>query len=262
MDERDLADLRRARQLLEHPGFAMRVADSLGRPAGWALKMLPARVHRIVATVTNTALHRALDVALVTLDPRSARRPSDWSHRGAVIASGAVGGAFGLLALSNELPLSPAVMLRSIADHARAQGEDLSQAEARLECLSVFGMGGRGDSDDAAEAGYFASRDVLRRAVSEAAAFIAERGLAEASSARSVPAIARLVARISERFGVTVSEKTAVQAMPIIGGVGGAAINVLFMNHFQDMAWGHFTVRRLERAHGRDAVRAAYDAAR
>jgi len=32
------------------------------------------------------------------------------------------------------------------------------------------------------------------------------------------------------------------------------------MNHYQRTAWGHFTVRRLERAHGEDAVRAAWGA--
>ncbi len=31
------------------------------------------------------------------------------------------------------------------------------------------------------------------------------------------------------------------------------------MNHFQTMARGHFTVRRLERAYGREPVREAYE---
>ena len=32
----------------------------------------------------------------------------------------------------------------------------------------------------------------------------------------------------------------------------------VFMDHFQDIAHGHFTVRRLERRYGLDAVQAAY----
>jgi hypothetical protein len=47
--------------------------------------------------------------------------------------------------------------------------------------------------------------------------------------------------------------------VPILGAVGGAAINVAFMDHFQDSAEGHFTVRNLERQYGTEAVRAAYD---
>jgi hypothetical protein len=73
------------------------------------------------------------------------------------------------------------------------------------------------------------------------------------------PAIVRLITQISSRFGVEVSEKAAAQAMPIIGAAGGALVNVLFIDHFQDMARGHFIVRRLERLHGSDMVRAAYD---
>ena len=34
--------------------------------------------------------------------------------------------------------------------------------------------------------------------------------------------------------------------------------DVFFMNHFQDMARGHFIVRRLEHRHGTEVVRAAY----
>jgi hypothetical protein len=45
----------------------------------------------------------------------------------------------------------------------------------------------------------------------------------------------------------------------VIGAVGGAAVNLAFIEHFQDLARGHFTVRRLERTYGADIVRAEYD---
>ena len=47
--------------------------------------------------------------------------------------------------------------------------------------------------------------------------------------------------------------------LAIIGAIGGATLNTLFIAHFQDMARGHFTVRRLERAHGTEAVRQAWN---
>jgi len=43
-----------------------------------------------------------------------------------------------------------------------------------------------------------------------------------------------------------------------VGAAGGAIINILFIDHFQDMARGHFIVRRLERRYGAEAVREAY----
>jgi len=47
--------------------------------------------------------------------------------------------------------------------------------------------------------------------------------------------------------------------VPILGAVSGAAVNTLFMHHFQTLASGHFTVRRLERVYGKGTVRRAYD---
>jgi hypothetical protein len=42
--------------------------------------------------------------------------------------------------------------------------------------------------------------------------------------------------------------------VPVVGAVGGGAINLVFINHFQQVAHGHFTVRRLEREYGEDVV--------
>jgi len=58
---------------------------------------------------------------------------------------------------------------------------------------------------------------------------------------------------------VVVTQKLAAQAIPLIGAVGGAAVNYAFIEHFQDVARGHFTVRRLERRYGKEAVRQEYE---
>jgi hypothetical protein len=47
--------------------------------------------------------------------------------------------------------------------------------------------------------------------------------------------------------------------IPILGAVGGASINLLFINHFQAAARGHFTVRRLERKYGEELVKREYE---
>ena len=56
------------------------------------------------------------------------------------------------------------------------------------------------------------------------------------------------------------TQKAAGMLVPGIGAAAGATINLMFMNHFQDVSRGHFTVRRLERQYGEDAVRAAWQA--
>jgi hypothetical protein len=61
-------------------------------------------------------------------------------------------------------------------------------------------------------------------------------------------------------FGLVVSERFAASALPVLGAFGGATVNFVFMNHFQRVAHGHFTIRRLERAYGPTVVRRHYEA--
>jgi hypothetical protein len=69
-----------------------------------------------------------------------------------------------------------------------------------------------------------------------------------------------LITQIAQRFSIQVSEKAAAQAVPAIGAAGGAIINTLFIDHFQDLARGHFIVRRLERKYGKAIVEETYKA--
>jgi hypothetical protein len=64
---------------------------------------------------------------------------------------------------------------------------------------------------------------------------------------------------VASRFGVVVTQKFAAQALPVVGALGGASVNYLFIETFQEIAQGHFAVRRLERVYGRDIVRAEYE---
>lgn len=257
MNRTDAESLARAREVLENPGLAIRLTDLVGRPVERAVAALPAAASRQIHRATGAALDRALSVALRTMDA-DPDPPANWLHRLAAGVAGAGGGAFGLAGLAVELPVSTTLMLRAIADHARAQGEDLSLPGPRLECLAVFAYGSPRASDDAADAGYFAVRAMLARSVADAAEFLGAKGVARTAADRSAPALARLLSSVAQRFGVAVSEKAAAQLVPLIGAAGGAAVNLAFMNHYQRTAWGHFTVRRLERLYGGAAVRAAW----
>lgn len=252
--EADLVALGRAKKLLEDPGFVARLADAVGMPVDKLLHALPDRAKSSVEKATQAALEKALKLALATLGGVSGHEPSNLWHKLVVAATGAAGGAFGLPALAIELPVSTTLMLRSVADIARSKGEDLRSPQAALACIEVLALGGRSKREDNVESAYYAARIALARAVSEAAAYLA-RGTAVEGSA---PALARLLSAVAQRFGVVVSEKVAAELVPVIGAAGGAAINLAFMDHFQDMAEGHFTVRALERKYGEAEVRAAY----
>ncbi len=261
ISEADLRDLREAHAALENPGLAAKMISTVGRPIELALIRLPSGLQAKVHKITQKSIEKALDVAIGSLrkkapgnPPRSKSR--NRLHTAFTAASGAAGGAFGAAGLAVELPLSTTAMLRSIADIARSQGEDLSSPESRLSCLQVFALGGPAPADDTGEAGYYALRFGLSATIKELAQIITEKGAVREGS----PLLVRFATAIASRFGVTVSEKVAVQAIPVLGAVGGAAINVLFIHHYQAIAKGHFTVRRLERTYGAPMIQAAYDA--
>jgi len=249
----DREALAAAVQRLESPSLVGRLAALAGKPVGLIQSALPATASTAVANLAKRALERALDVALFSLQNRSIIGGRTL-HSGLACASGAIGGAFGLTALAVELPVSTTIMLRAIAAIAQEEGEDLADPRTGLACLEVFALGGPRD-EDSAEADYFVVRAMLARGLVEVADFAIDKG----AIGESAPVLVRFLTQIASRFGVVVSEKIAAQAVAVVGAVGGAAVNLAFIEHFQDVARGHFTVRRLERVYGVDAVRSEYD---
>jgi hypothetical protein len=250
----DLDALRHAVAALEHPSLAARLTNMVGKPIELIGYALPDAASNAISAATSKALEAALKVALATIRGKP-RDGSRLLHKALATASGAAGGAFGLISLPVELPVSTIIILRSIADIAKSEGEDLSDPDAALSCIQVFALGGRTGSDDASESGYFAVRALFAKSVTEAARYVAERGVAE----QGAPVLVRFLALVASRFGVVVSQKVVAQAVPVIGALGGAAVNYAFIEHFQDVARGHFTVRRLERTYGKELVRKEYD---
>lgn len=256
----DLTDIDRetlteAIRRLENPGFAGRLAAAVGRPAELAARALPGVATGLVAKAAETALTRALSIALLSLRGRRFRG-GRVVHSALASASGAVGGAFGLAAVTIELPVSTTIMLRAIAAIAQEEGEDLDDPATGLACLEVLGLGHTGAAaPEAVEGGYFAVRALLARGLAQAADTMINKGSLHGGSALAMRALSPVI----NRFGAIVSQKIAAQSVAVVGAIGGAAINLAFIEHFQELARGHFAVRRLERVYGAEAVRAEYE---
>jgi hypothetical protein len=249
--------IRWAREILEHHGIADRLTEMIGTPITASLKMLPSIAEETVYRAIDQSLKIALDVALRTLgDETKSAKPKLLTHKVLAGLSGAAGGALGGATVAAELPVSTVLILRSVADIARSEGEDLSQIESRLACLEVFALDstrdGNGDGDT--EFGYFAVRAAMAKQIREAAQFVVKNGVADTAA----PPLVKLVTQIGKRFGMVVSEKFAAQAIPVIGAMGGALINSYFIDHYQDIARAHFTIRRLERAYGKELIEDRY----
>jgi len=241
------AELDAAVAILEGISLPARLAAVVGSSVEALKRNLPAPAQRMLDNALRRALQTALQTALRTQPGHNPTPvPDSWMHRGALAAAGAAGGALGLPGTLLELPVSTTLLLRQVAAIAAEQGEDLSDPAAQAECLKVFALGGHDQSDDGAEAGYFAMRLALAESLKSAAG----RTLGQM--------LPGLLGAVASRFGGPVAFKVSAQAAPLVGAAAGAAVNLAFLEHYRGVATAHFTVRRLERRHGPALVRAAY----
>ena len=258
LSDADLADLRRAARLLESNHLVMRMTALFGRSfnagAGFAAQFLPRPVRAGFHGLVSQALLRAVSMALFTMGDEDAphwrwldrQLASRWLASASVAVTGAGGGAGGLASTLAEFPVTTTLMMRSILQIARDEGEDLGSPEARLACLQVFALGGPSEASEVGESSYY----MMRMGMAELLTQTAGRTLVEA--------MPRLTAVVATRFGVPASWKFAGQAVPAVGAATGALINVAFIEHFRQKARGHFIVRRLERRYGEAVVQAEY----
>ncbi len=263
---RDLEALERAYALLESPSVVAKLTNIVGKPLESTLDKLPQGASRRVHAAVRGALATSVRVALSSLrdDPKASA--STRSHTWLSAASGAAGGFFGFAGLLVELPVTTTIMMRSIADIARSEGFSPQDPTVAQDCVAVFALGGPSRDDDASETGYYAARSMLQEVLKQtatqltrnAAVRAGQQGAAGASAGKAGAWLAKLIETVASRFGVVVTHKLAAQLMPVIGAASGAAVNALFIQHYQDMARGHFIIRRLEDVYGTEAVHAAY----
>ncbi|MEN5039497.1 EcsC family protein [Stenotrophomonas sp. TWI1149] len=260
----DWRDLQRAVDLLESPTLTAKMANLIGSPLEFAVKRLPDSVSRRIHGAVEAALFKSAQAALWTMDNTPGKAASTRWHKLAAATSGAVGGAFGFTTLFIELPVSTTIMMRSVADVARSEGFDLRDMSTRHACLEVFALGGNSGNDDASETGYYITRGFTAEVMRHLSAELAGRAVGGSpvmiglTPKEAGKWLAKLVEKVAARFGVVVTEKFAAQAVPIVGAVAGATLNTMFTDYYQDVARGHFIVRRLERTYGYETVRAAY----
>ena len=233
MNEQERELIREAAEYMENPGALIRVLNVLGQPVERLAERLPAKTSAAIRNTTRAALEGALTLAIRSLNPglpasasfsrmnANAARRGRW-HMVATAATGAAGGAFGLLSLPFELPLTTTLMLRSIARIAAEYGADLSSPEGRLECLYIFTLGTPSPQDDAAETSYYASRIGFAQLLRQAAAYLADRAATESLFAltRST-ALTALLRAVSGNFERAVLQKFVAGAVPLVGAAGG-----------------------------------------
>ncbi len=251
----DEATLKRAKQKMEQIGWAMQGLNKVGNVIESRIALLPKKQQEWLQQLSYKVLHTVVKSNLLSMKKGKGRSvPWNKTYKALVTSSGLVGGAFGASAFAVDLTVATKLMMRSIMDIARSEGEDLSELDTQLACLQVFALGGKTKHDDSLETGYYASRIAVSSAVRGGTKAL--EGLLRGST----NPLLQLIATVAARFSVQVSEKFVAQAVPVLGAAGGASINLAFIHHFQNMAQAHFAVRRLERVYGEKEVRRSYAA--
>lgn len=246
--------LHNAKKKMEDIGWAMKGLNKVGNVIEGRLKMLPKKQQEWLQELSFKVLHSVVKSNLLSMKKNGVKTaPWNLTYKALVTSSGAIGGAFGATAFAVDLGITTKLMMRSIMDIARSEGEDLNELDTQLACLQVFALGGKSKHDNSLETGYYASRIAIGSAV---------KGGTKTLGALIVgspnPILAAL-AVIASRFSIQVSEKFVAQAVPVLGAAGGASINLAFLHHFQQMAQAHFAIRGLERRYGEEAVKVAYE---
>jgi hypothetical protein len=255
LEPADRARLAHAVALLEKSSFVTMLARIMGHPVNAVLASLPPFVSETVMNASKNAILQCLRIAL---KPRKPRSLLAWAGKHPMLVSGiagAAGGLAGVPGLAVELPLTTITMFQSITGIAAAEGEDISRAEVRLACLEVFALSTDGRGPATLESGYYAVRGALAKSANEAASYVLRRS----TSLEAGPAVMGLVSAIAPRFGLLVSQEVAATAVPIIGAATGSSLNIAFVQHFNNIARGHFVVRALERKYGEARVREEFE---
>ena len=268
ISNQDILAIKNAKANMENIGWLMQSLNKIGGTLETGIDKIPKKQQQWLQNAVEKTLRVVVKSNLATMQKGAAFKiPSNKTYKALVTTSGATSGFFGSTTgigtaiFASELTISTKFMMRSIIDIARSQGEDINSIDTQLACLQVFTLGGQSKNDDGLETSYYTTRIALSSAVKGASTYIAQHGSSQVLGSllkSSSNPIMRLIAIVASRFSIQVSEKFIAQAIPVVGAVGGGSLNFLFLNHFQNVANAHFTIRKLERKYSEELVREAY----
>lgn len=272
------AFIRSAAKFFEEPDTFTRMLGKAGAMAEHTLERLPKRMQAFTLRISHRAIQECLHWALKSVPEKSsakrdrrahfsqataASQTNGFWHTCATGVTGGVSGFFGVATLLVELPVTTTLMMRSIAAIASDFGFDLRDPQTTLDCLFIFTLGGPDASDDGMNTSYLGSRMAFAGLMREAGAVLGAQGARQILNSlekETAPIIVKLISEVATQFGERVSKKLLAQMTPVIGALGGAALNIAFSNYFSQAARFHFGLKRLEISHGEAIVKKAYQA--
>lgn len=197
----------------------MRAINAVGGLLESPLKRLPEEAQTQFQKAVRAGLDQAYAGAAVS--ERAAGPLSTRVTTGLAVLSGAGAGAVGPIGYG-EIPLTITLIFREIRSVARSYGFDPDDPSVKQACLTVFASGGPMPEDDGIDTALLSARAAL-----------------------TGPALTKLLNKVSARLAQALAQKLGAQAVPVIGALGGGAVNYAFMRYYTAMAHVTFGLRRL-----------------
>ena len=207
-------------------GVGFEILNALGTRAESVFDQLPPSVRDGLDAATKLGARPGLRPEHGSRKLVGDRTP--WINRAMASALGAAGGAGGVPSALVELPVTTMVLLRAIQAEAVSLGFDPESENVQFDCVQVFGAAGPLSRDDGADLAFMGTRLAL-----------------------SSGAMQTLIAKVVPKLAVVFGQKIAMQAVPVIGAMTGAATNYAFISYYQNVAHVHFGLRRLSIESGR-----------
>jgi len=214
-------------------GPMMALVNRLGGSLESQLSLIPGPVRARIEGVVADALATSYGLAGRAPDVGGAQGPLM-----AAMASGAAGGAGGIVTSVAELPVTITLILLAIRRAATEAGFDPDAPHIRAECLKVFASGGPLAVDDGINTSFLSARLTI-----------------------TGPALNKIIATVAPKLAAAMGQKLAVQMVPVLGAVTGAALNAAFLRYYREVARIRFALLRLAKAHGAEAVLTQFAAA-
>lgn len=209
-----------ARRYRRAGGVGVAVLNLVGGRAEALVERLPGPVRDNLDEATERALLLAMRVAHGSR--RTVPDQAGWVNTMVAAAMGAAGGFGGLPTALAELPVTTAVILRSIEGVAVEHGFDPDAKSVQFDCIRVLASAGPLVEDDGSDLAFLGTRLTLTGATLQG-----------------------LIARVAPRLATVLGQKLAAQTVPVLGAVAGAATNFAYTSYYQEMAQVHFRLRKL-----------------
>jgi EcsC family protein len=211
---------RLAQQYRSASGVGLNLLNMLGGQAENLLDRLPSPVRSGLDGATHQALTLAMQAA--SQSRKAVPDQPTWVNTAVGTAMGAAGGFAGLPGALVELPVTTALLLRSIQGVALDLGFDPDADSVKFDCIRVFAAAGPLEQDDGADLGFVSLRLSL-----------------------SGGAMQKLIATVAPKLSIALGQKLAAQAVPVLGAATGAGVNYVYLGYYQRVAGVHFGLRKL-----------------